>query len=292
MSKIMLVLENRDDRDFLEKVLVKLKYTVIAMREGVDLSMQLIDHFPDIVFASTLGSNQKILSALGKIKEARGKPKLVFVKQQGESVRLNPEQKSIIDGVLYSPVDPFKLIDILALTTEQDKVELRRRYNEMLELERGNRRTRLESDFKIEVKGGVDGFGGNDGPGAVKGVGFERDHSEQVRESQAPNLKETVKDSAVQKSHQSQIDVNQIEKKRGTSNLIFDAKRKSKYDQIAKQLKQENPTPSPLDFETLKRKQRDQAGKIVEKQSIKADRKHFLKTFFSMSPSDVKKKGR
>ncbi len=137
MSKIMLVIDNQDDQEFLEKVLERLSYTVISMKKGTDLSEQLIDHFPDVVFASTLGRNAKILSALGKIKQVRGKPKLVFVRQEKEGGGLSAEQKRIIDGVLYSPVDPFKLIDLLATTTEVDIVELRRRYNEMLASDRG-----------------------------------------------------------------------------------------------------------------------------------------------------------
>ena len=138
MAKIMLVVDNDADQNFLEKVLKKLKFQVISMNKGNDLSEQLIDHFPDVVFASTLGRNEKILNALGKIKEIRGKPKLVFVKQEKESSRLSPEQKKIIDGVLYSPVDPFKLIDVLANTTEVEIKELRQRYNEMLKGDRGD----------------------------------------------------------------------------------------------------------------------------------------------------------
>ena len=151
-SKIMLVVENLDDQEFLEKVLERLKYTVISMKKGRDLSEQLIDHFPDVVFASTLGRNTKLLNALGKIKEVRGKPKLVFVKMKNESHALNSDQKSIIDGTLYTPVDPFKLIDLLAATTDVDIIELRRRYNEMLARDKGRGST--------QVKGGsvkVDG---------------------------------------------------------------------------------------------------------------------------------------
>ena len=113
MLKIMLVLDNATDQEFLDKVLTRLGFKVISMSKGVNFSEQLIDHFPDLVFASTLGRNQKILSALAKIKEARGKPKLVFVRQEKESSPLNAEQKKVIDGVLYSPIDPFKLIDLL-----------------------------------------------------------------------------------------------------------------------------------------------------------------------------------
>ncbi len=307
MSKIMLVLDNKEDQNFLEKVLFRLDYKVISMKKGLEITEQLIDHFPDVVFASTLGKNEKILSALGKIKEVRGKPKLVFVKQEKESGFLSQEQKRIIDGVLYSPVDPFKLIDLLASTTEVNIVELRKRYNEMLASDRGG--GGKPGLTKVSGNAGTDDYGSTQVMGKVANTGeddvtynvtgrvqdtyikpepTEREKpSHESRESfeETPKPKKLPPDTA----DKEKIETKQSESNE-TSNLIHDEARKKKYDEWTKKLQKEGPPPEPIDIQALRDKQAEQAKKIHEEPSIKANRKHFLKTLFGMSPEDVKKK--
>lgn len=282
----MLVLDNKEDQNFLEKVLVRLRYTVIAMRQGVDLSEQLIDHFPDVVFASTLGQNPKILSALGKIKEVRGKPKLVFVRQEKESVSLTAEQKRIIDGVLYSPVDPFKLIDLLASTTEVPIVELRRRYNEMLEKDRDSSPTPAKAGG-LSSEEEESGPGHTVNPGDIKNT--KDDHGNtHVFGSGMQAAEEPI--SVTGDAHGKVI--NPSNKKGAPSSLIHDEKRKSKYAEIEARLKKENDPnrPKAVDVQKLRDSQRKQSEEVAESPTVKQNRKHFLKTLFSVSPADVNKK--
>lgn len=289
MSKIMLVLDNKDDQEFLEKVLQRMQYQVISMKNGADLSAQLIDHFPDVVFASTLGRNEKILNALGKIKEVRGKPKLVFVKQEKESSSLSENQKKIIDGVLYSPVDPFKLIDILASTTEVGIIELRKRYNDMLASDRGEApvidgsapdvEEPEDPNFKkvSERKESAE-YGATQVIGKKRKAGETEVEFESVKGQKADmGTYKKPEDSTVRKS--------------GTENsLLYDEARKKKYDEWAAKSKAENPNPpEAVDIQKLRELQSKQSEEIEEPVSVKENRKHFLKTLFSMDPNKVKK---
>ncbi len=272
MSKIMLVLENKDDQNFLEKILSRLHYQVIAMRHGLDLSEQLIDHFPDVVFAATLGKNERTLSALGKIKEMRGKPKLVFVKQEKESGALSEEQKRIIDGVLYSPIDPFKLIDVLADTTETSITELRRRYNESIELDRKSTKAQVlrgtsdRTNDSISVTGHV--------------------QPKNVESSDIP-IKETKTNWSHKEEGNKQSSTEQ--KKENQSTLIYDSNRSEKYKNYLKNVKKPEDSPDTLDGHRVRKLQKQQSEQIHENDDVKKNRKHFLKTLFSTNPEDVKK---
>ncbi len=266
MQKIMLVLDNDEDQVFLEKIMARLRYKVIAMRQGTDLSEQLIDHFPDVVFASTLGRNEKILSALGKIKKVRGKPKLVFVKQEKESSHLSEEQKKIIDGVLYSPIDPFKLIDVLAHTTDVELVELRKRYNEYIEQDRkskkgGSQFVHGTSDLKDKQKTYISGSGQKTSPPS-KG--------ESKKEDLIPDKKTKMKT--------------------GKAGLIDDPKRSQKYKEFLKNVERPDEAPEVVDAHKMKSKQKLQSKEVQESDEVKKNRKHFLKTLFATSIEDINKK--
>lgn len=380
MTKMMLVLDNSTDQMFLEKVLKRLRYDVIALNKGEDLPTQLIEHFPDILFASNLGKNQKILSALGRIKEARGKPKIVFVRQEKESGRLTEEQKGILDGVLYSPIDPFKLIDLLSNITGEDIVDLRKRYNETLkerpvadhedqEIDfeesdrlsthqqlrkaankkkdygetvvfgrKGSGKNKKENvDLKHEIVKGkvakeemnhihhesasVDDGSGKDasdssyGRGQVfshpseesnsRGKDSEESHQEQksFEHIEGDNTSEgTGVDADQDKSSDSTIPPSSefdhqapayppVGAQRGKtkSPLIFDENRKSKYDEICANLEKPKNQGQVLNAKALREAQKTQQSEIKEAPDVKANRKHFLKTMFTMAPI-IKKK--
>lgn len=225
----MLVLDNDAERVFLDKVLTRLGYEVISMKKGAVLSEQLLDHFPDVVFAATLGKNQKILTALAKIKEARGKPKVVFVRLEREAAPLNADQKKVVDGVLYSPIDPFKLLDTLAHVTQRDLQELRQLYNEMLQKERG-----------LEV------------------------------EPTIPTAPQKKTDYATSKDD--------------SGVLIIDYTRREKYKEICKNLSKEKREIPEFDATKLRELQKKQSKSVSEDADVKANRKHFLKTLFTMDP--------
>jgi CheY-like chemotaxis protein len=320
MEKIMLVLDNQDDQQFLEKVLEKLQYVVISMKKGRDLSEQLIDHFPDVVFASTLGRNEKILNALGKIKKIRGKPKLVFVRQEKESSSLSSEQKKIIDGTLYSPVDPFKLLDLLSTTTEVELPELRRRYNEMLNFDRGHKikggvtqevSDTDRADFEIPKPNQKDtkDFGSTQVIGKkrkpaevnyevvkgkhketetyVKGDPSAKEKSPFQRDPEA--LDETPSEDYAKSPGHTELEA----KKTSTDtqqDLIHDEERKKKYAEWTERMKKESDPPLPIDIQKLRQLQSQQSKEIEETPTVKENRKHFLKTLFSISPESVTKK--
>ena len=242
----MLVNDNDAERDFLEQVLARLTYNVIAVKKGSVLSEQLLDHFPDVVFASTLGKNQKILTALAKIKEARGKPKVVFIRQERESTPLNADQKKVIDAVIYSPIDPFKLIEVLSMVTPLELSELRKLYNEMLQADRG-----VIENVEISPE-----------PVSINNTKIK------INEDGSKII--TTGGSTVQKS--------------GRGILIIDNERKQKYQEICNNLNKEQKEVPQFNGARLRELQREQTENVSEDPDVKGNRKHFLKTLFTMEP--------
>lgn len=221
----MLVLESSEDMEFLKKILTGLGLEVILMQKGEDITEQLIDHLPDIVFASTLGRNQKILSTLNNIKKARGKPRLVYIRNDKDMAPLTSEQRKIIDGALHSPVDPVQLIDVVASTTDLDISDLKKRYNSL---------RRSKDGEYIIAQGGSD-------------------------------LDEEGESA---KNH----------------SLIHDPSRKEKYDKICQDSNQIGRERTQLNTQELRQRQKLQMAELKEDKAVEKERKHFIKTLFSMDP--------
>jgi AmiR/NasT family two-component response regulator len=311
MLKIMLVLDNETDQEFLEKVLRLLSFEVISLSKGLNISDELIDHFPDIVFASTLGRNEKILSALITIKQARGKPKLVFVRQEREAAPLNAEQKKVIDGVLYTPIDPFKLIEILAETTSEDIHDLKKKYFDMMKADKGAKgiQNKLTSHDKLTNQFVTD-LGNKDqdyGDTHVMGLKSQKsgqtylDEPSQTNNTNSSNTKTTSNindnDSVITKNELRTENENSVtkdsnfeqSKKIGGEPLITDPLRNKKYNDICSTFEKVDKFKRNVDIKKLKELQSMQSKKIVENKQIKEDRKHFIKTLFCLKPFNVKK---
>ena len=149
MRKVMLVIDNEIERRFLEKLMKRLGFHVVNPQKSQELSMSLAESFPDVVFASIIGKSSKTLTSLANIKAIKGIPKVVFVRQSKDTSPLTPEQKTIVDGLLYSPIDPFKLLEILSQTTGIALAQLKQKYREVVMRERG------QSVANVEKKPGV-----------------------------------------------------------------------------------------------------------------------------------------
>lgn len=296
MTKIMLVIENQSDQDFLEKILKKLSFMVVTLKKGSDLSEQLIDHFPDLVFASILGKNEKALNALGKIKESRGKPKLVFVRQERETEALNDEQQRVVDSVLYSPIDPFKLIDVLAATTGVDVQELRSHYNQVVLRDRkiGADKMWVESGqqddygtttlINSEVASQEQQYQNTDAAPAAEThiqLGKEAPEPETHVASSVttPLSAETVVQRPLNPNQES--DVQKVTTETGS----VDPVRKKKYDAICAELKKNSKPHKAIDGQKLREKQAMQSREVKEDVGVRENRKHFIKTLFSMVPN-------
>ena len=133
----MLMIDGPAELKFLEKLLKRLSFNVLALQKGQGFSEGVVDFFPDIFFTSSLGKSSQTLLALEKVKIARGIPKVVFVRQEKETEPLSDVQQKIIDGVLRSPIDPLKLLDLLADVTQIPIEELKSRYRKLLQKDGG-----------------------------------------------------------------------------------------------------------------------------------------------------------
>ena len=295
MAKIMLVLDSPQDQNFLEQILPRMGFDVISMRQGVDLSEQLIDHFPDVVFASTLGQNPRVLSALGKIKQMRGKPKLVFVRKERDQTVFTEDQKKIIDGILSIPVDILRLVEILSKVTGVPVSSLKEDLNKTLKTgEMGSGRAR-----------GAKGIGHHlqdDDLYVVNGDAGQRDEEKISVTSQKnsgplgePLSNEGGSESESQwrmkptdKSEPIELKFDRSPAKSSASeqpsSLISNDQIKAKYQKIEAELaaKYEGVEIQQMDVGQLREMQKQQAEEISEGPEVRKNREHFLKTLFSM----------
>ena len=134
----MLMIDSPAELKFLEKLLKRLSFSVLALQKNQGFGEGMADFFPDIFFTSSLGKQSKTLAALGKVKQAKGIPKVVFVRQERETEPLSEDQKKVIDGVLYSPIDPFKLLELLSSVSDVSLNELKQRYKKLIQRDPGS----------------------------------------------------------------------------------------------------------------------------------------------------------
>ena len=149
MHTVMLVIDSEIERMFLNKLIKRLGFNVISARNSKELAAELSKSFPDVVFASIIGKSSQTLNSLAAIKAAKGVPKVVFVRNSKDSTPLTSQQKAIVDGLLYSPIDPFKLLDILAKTTGIPFNSLKEKYREMVMREQGGGSPQPKKDSKL-----------------------------------------------------------------------------------------------------------------------------------------------
>ncbi|MCB0379161.1 MAG: hypothetical protein KDD33_11780 [Bdellovibrionales bacterium] len=265
MAKIMLVIENPAEEKFLHTLIKGLSYQVVTKGDGGQLAQDFIDHFPDVVFASTLGTKSEILNTLAKIKKMKGKPKVILVKQERDTTPITQAQGAVVDAVLYSPIDPFKLLTVLSSTTSTPLEALKKRYKEMMAQFQRNKEG---SEDLIDEDETLD-FGKVTPPKAA-------DHSEDfgVIQSEERDPGPTVVRSKKEPHQHGSV-------------LIIDAGRKKKYDEICAQLPGKPDGFEKFDGAKLRQLQSEQAKKMAddpEAANLKKLKSHFLKTLFSMSP--------
>ena len=160
--------------------------------------------------------------------------------------------------MIYSPIDPFKLIDILASVNSMELQELRTLYNEMLNKEKGPK-VEMESDTESQAADQVFGIGGI-----------------------SINTNEGEKEPQVIKSG---VSLNKSE----SGVLIIDYNRRKKYQEICDKLSKEKlEDPPEFDGAKLRQLQKEQSNNVSENAEVKGNRKHFLKTLFSMEPKKAK----
>lgn len=148
-KKIILVIENAREQDFLDKLLRRLGFNVLVAGKAEGMTHELSNFVPDLVFASILGKKSYTLKALAKVRDARGIPKVVLVRGGQDQVPLTNDQKQIVDGLLKSPIDPFEMLTVLADQLSLPLDELKNRYHQAL---KGSARKSEASGFGSLIK--------------------------------------------------------------------------------------------------------------------------------------------
>lgn len=150
MIKVLLAYEDYAELVAAETMLKKLGFDVIGITNEYTLAEQIVSFNPDVVIGS--GNNAKI-SALGigrRLKEMgrwAGKSILIF------PATAKPSAQDLLkiraDIMLESPVQPFRLLQVLAKLTGNDEASLLQRYSKSEESE-----TSSASANSIKVGGG------------------------------------------------------------------------------------------------------------------------------------------
>lgn len=129
MNRILLIFEDYSELTTTEVYLKKVGFDVLGISNEVLMSEQMLSFNPDIVVASGKSSRVSTLSVGQKLKENHrffGKSVLIFPK--GAKPQVQEMLRLRMDGVLEAPVEPLRLIQVLAKLTNQDVVQLADKY--------------------------------------------------------------------------------------------------------------------------------------------------------------------
>lgn len=170
MVKVLLVYEDFNELVLAESFLKKVGFDIVGVSNEVLLHDQLLSFNPDVVVANGRSSRVSSFSVGQKMKENhrfQGKCVVVVPKD----VRPSPQEmlKMKMDGILESPVQPDKLIQVLCRLTNQDANAFLEKFQKAKltdpELQKNMMVTSTSSAESIAVKGN---FGSNSEAAVVK----------------------------------------------------------------------------------------------------------------------------
>lgn len=155
MHSILLNIENAVEYNFVQTLLTRVGFNILAIRKGADMKNILENNFPEVVITSRMGREQNTLHELMKIKESRGVPKFIWLGAPSQFNKLNHDQKEMIDGMVSTPIQPERLIETICQMIGVDVGHFKDRYRDLYKKEVG---TKYRLELSDEKKRSYDNF--------------------------------------------------------------------------------------------------------------------------------------
>jgi hypothetical protein len=148
MKKLLLIVEDYTEMTKMQTFFKKIGLDVVAQGTELRLQEQLLSFFPDVVLA--FGENKKVnsLSIGQKIKDyGRFNGKTVLILPQGHRPTPADLSKAKVDALLEAPVQPVRLIQVIAKFMGLDPETLVEKYQ------------RLQSEKELKKESQSESFG-------------------------------------------------------------------------------------------------------------------------------------
>jgi DNA-binding NtrC family response regulator len=131
MKNILLVFEHSIEFDFIRVVLTTLGFNAFSLHKSSEVRSKIKQNAPELIMTSTLAGKGEILNELLQRRETTGLPKVVWVGSPQQHRKLTSSQLPLIDAVLFTPIQPEKLITIVCELTNIPVKEILQKYQDI-----------------------------------------------------------------------------------------------------------------------------------------------------------------
>jgi hypothetical protein len=128
VKKIMLVIDDYNELEFLESLLRRLGFDILSLSKDLSVASSILGFFPDLVIAQAKSRSVDGLALAPKIKRLAPNSRMLLLHGIGQAPRVSPEQKNSIDALMETPVDAQKLIFLLAQLGNMDENALKEKF--------------------------------------------------------------------------------------------------------------------------------------------------------------------
>lgn len=125
----MVFLQSTSEKKFVQLLLKKLGFQVHSLDKDYNLGDQIIEVLPELLIAANFGQHKASIDVIKKLRDNKKIPKVILIKPPHEdAVQLPEDQQSMIEEVVWSPIEPLKLIEAIASVLKMDVVQLKQKY--------------------------------------------------------------------------------------------------------------------------------------------------------------------
>ncbi len=131
MRKIMLIIDDFNELEFLESTLRRLGFDVLSLNKDLTVPSAILGFFPDLVMAQAKSRAVDGIALSQKVRKLAPQARMVLLHPIGSPPKAGAELKQTVDAFLEVPVDPSKLIAMLAQLGSLDEKVLQDKLNRM-----------------------------------------------------------------------------------------------------------------------------------------------------------------
>lgn len=141
----MLVIDDFNELEFLESLLRRLGFDVLSLNKELTVPSAILGFFPDLVMAQAKSRAVDGIALSLKVRKLAPQARMVLLHPIGLPPKAGAELKQTVDAFLELPVDPSKLIAMLAQLGSLDEKVLQEKLNRMAAGKMSDeKRTRLQ----------------------------------------------------------------------------------------------------------------------------------------------------
>jgi CheY-like chemotaxis protein len=120
MAKILLVIDDYNELLYIETLLKRMGFDVLALNKDANVADSVLGFFPELVLATLKGPMVDGVKVSVRVKKQAPGAKVVLLYPENQSPQLTSEQKSKVDALIETPVQPQDTLLIMAQLLKMD----------------------------------------------------------------------------------------------------------------------------------------------------------------------------